>query len=159
MGILFLETGSNARPSQVYYDRDYSAFCYNESKPVGLEGNLGDTRWLHWTCITISPLSENAAQMCRQAIATANEMGVTVSCDINYRDNLWNYGKTATEVMSELVAKSDVILGNKEDCEKVFGIKPLGFDAEQTKGQVEQTSFASVCKQMMGRFPRCKRKW
>ena len=59
--------------------------------------------------------------------------------------------------MSELVAKSDVILGNEEDCEKVFGIKPLGFDAEQTKGQVEQTSFASVCKQMMGRFPRCKK--
>ncbi len=51
------------------------------------------------------PCQKNAAQMCRQAIATANEMGVTVSCDINYRDNLWNYGKTATEVMSELVAK------------------------------------------------------
>lgn len=157
MGILFLETGSNARPSQVYYDRDYSAFATMSPNQLDWKEILGDTRWLHWTGITPA-LSENAAQMCRQAIATANEMGVTVSCDINYRDNLWNYGKTATEVMSELVAKSDVILGNEEDCEKVFGIKPLGFDAEQTKGQVEQTSFASVCKQMMGRFPRCK-KW
>mgnify|MGYP001755486304 FL=1 len=78
MGILFLETGSNVRPSQVYYDRDYSAFATMSPNQLDWKEILGDTRWLHWTGITPA-LSENAAQMCRQAIATANEMGVTVT--------------------------------------------------------------------------------
>mgnify|MGYP000161109069 CR=1 FL=1 len=82
---------------------------------------------------------------------------MTVSCDINYRGNLWRYGKTAAEVMSEMVAGSDIILGNEEDCEKVFDIKPQNFDATNIGGQVDQSSFISVCQQMMQKFPRCKK--
>ena len=97
------------------------------------------------------------ASLDRYNSCTVSAIGRTVSCDINYRGNLWNYGKEASEVMPELVAGCDIILGNEEDCEKVFAIKPQDFDANQTNGQIEQSSFISVCKQMMKKFPRCKK--
>lgn len=156
MGILYLETGSNARPSKVYYDREDSALATIREGSVDWQDIMRDAAWFHWTGITPA-LSENAAKECLKAIRTANEMGVTVSCDINYRGNLWRYGKSASEVMPELVAGSDIILGNEEDCEKVFGIKPMDFDAAKTEGAVDQSSFVSVCRQMMERFPRCKK--
>lgn len=156
MGILYLETGSNARPSKVFYDREDSSIATVEQGSIDWKEILKDADWFHWTGITPA-LSENAAAECLNAINTANELGVTVSCDINYRGNLWRYGKTAAEVMPEMVAGSDIILGNEEDCEKVFGIKPHGFDAANTGGKVDQGCFISVCQQMMQKFPRCKK--
>lgn len=156
MGILYLETGSNARPSKVYYDREDSSIATVAPGSIDWKEILKDATWFHWTGITPA-LSANAAAECLKAIKTANELGVTVSCDINYRGNLWKYGKTAAEVMPEMVAGSDIILGNEEDCEKVFGIKPKDFDAAKTNGNVDQSSFLNVCQQMMDRFPRCKK--
>ena len=156
MGILYLETGSNARPSKVYYDREDSSIATVAPGCIYWKEILKDATWFHWTGITPA-LSANAAAECVKAIKTANELGVTVSCDINYRGNLWKYGKTAAEVMPEMVAGSDIILGNEEDCEKVFGIKPKDFDAAKTNGNVDQSSFLNVCQQMMDRFPRCKK--
>lgn len=156
MGILYLETGSNSRPSKVYYDRENSSIATIESGSVNWEEILKDADWFHWTGITPA-LSESAANECKKAIIVANELGVTVSCDINYRGNLWNYGKTAEKVMPELVSGCDVILGNEEDCEKVFGIKPESFDVNKTDGKIDQRIFISVCRQMMKKFPRCKK--
>lgn len=156
MGVLYLETGSNARPSKVYYDREDSSIATVEPGSINWKEILKNATWFHWTGITPA-LSANAASECLKSIKTANELGVTVSCDINYRGNLWKYGKTASEVMPEMVAGSDIILGNEEDCEKVFGIKPKDFDASKTNGNVDQSSFLSVCQQMMERFPRCKK--
>lgn len=156
MGILYLETGSNARPSKVYYDREDSSIAAIEPGSIDWKEILKDATWFHWTGITPA-LSANAAAECLKAIKAANELGVTVSCDINYRGNLWKYGKTAAEVMPEMVVGSDIILGNEEDCEKVFGIKAKDFDAAHTNGTVDQSSFLSVCQQMMKRFPRCKK--
>jgi len=84
-------------------------------------------------------------------------MGITVSTDLNYRKNLWKYGKSASEVMPALVEGCDVIIGNEEDAEKVFGIKPEGFDVTQTSGEVNAAEFESVCTQMMKKFPRAKK--
>lgn len=156
MGILYLETGSNARPSKVYYDREDSSIATVQQGSINWKDVLKDADWFHWTGITPA-LSENAAAECLKAIQTANELGVTVSCDINYRNNLWCYGKTAADVMPQMVAASDIILGNEEDCEKVFCIKPQAFNAEKTNGLVNQSSFRSVCEQMMQMFPRCKK--
>ena len=156
MGILYLETGSNARPSKVYYDREDSSIARVVPGSIDWKEILKDADWFHWTGITPA-LSSNAASECLKAIRVANELGVTVSCDINYRGNLWMYGKTAAEVMPEMIAGSDVILGNEEDCEKVFGIKPKDFDASRTDGNIDQNSFISVCQQMMDMFPRCKK--
>ena len=156
MGILYLETGSNARPSKVYYDREGSSFATIAPGCINWHEILSDASWFHWTGITPA-LSENGAAECLKAIQVANQLGVTVSCDINYRDNLWHYGKTAAEVMPNMVAGSDIILGNEEDCEKVFGIKPKNFDASHSGGEIDANTFLSVCQQMMRRFPRCKK--
>ena len=156
VGIYFLETGAVARGSKVIYDRANSAIAEIKPGMVDWRKALEGADWFHWTGITPA-LSQGAADACLEAIKTANEMGVKVSCDLNYRKKLWKYGKTAAEVMPALVEGCDLILGNEEDAEKEFGIKPEGFDAEKTGGEIDQTRFESVCRQLMARFPRCKK--
>ena len=156
LGIYFLETGAVARPSKVVYDRAYSAISEIKPGMIDWEEVFRDAQWFHWTGITPA-LSQGAADACLEAIRVANRMGVTVSTDLNYRKNLWKYGKTASEIMPALVEGCDVILGNEEDAEKVFGIKPEGSDVTRTGGEVNAAEFESVCTQLMKRFPRAKK--
>ncbi|MBR6757157.1 MAG: sugar kinase [Bacteroidaceae bacterium] len=156
IGIYFLETGAVARPSKVIYDRAGSAIAEIKPGMIDWREVFRDAKWFHWTGITPA-ISQGAADVCLEAIKIANEMGVTVSCDLNYRKNLWKYGKTASEVMPALVEGCDIVLGNEEDAEKVFGIKPEGFDVTQTAGEVNAAEFESVCTQLMSRFPRIKK--
>ena len=138
LGIYFLETGAVARASKVVYDRAHSAISEIQPGMVNWEEVFKDASWFHWTGITPA-ISQGAADACLEAIQVANRMGIPVSCDLNYRKNLWKYGKMASEVMPELVAGCDVILGNEEDAEKVFGIKPEGFDVTATNGKLYQS--------------------
>jgi 2-dehydro-3-deoxygluconokinase len=154
LGIYFLETGAVSRGSKVVYDRAHSAVSEIESGMIDWDAVFKDATWFHWTGITPA-ISQNAAEVCLEAIKKANELGITVSCDLNYRKNLWKYGKTAGELMPELVAGTDIVLGNEEDAEKVLGIKPEGVDV--TGGHVEGAAYESVSKQIMERFPRCKK--
>ena len=156
LGIYFLETGAVARASKVVYDRAHSAIAEIKPGMIDWDEVLKGADWFHWTGITPA-LSQGAADACLEAIQAANRLGVTVSCDLNYRKNLWKYGKQASEIMPELVAGCDVILGNEEDAEKVFGIKPEGFDVAQTNGEVNAAEFESVCTQLMKRFPRAQK--
>ncbi|MDR1814071.1 MAG: sugar kinase [Tannerella sp.] len=155
-GIYFLETGAVARSSKVVYDRAHSSIATIEKGMLDWEAIFADAGWFHWTGITPA-LSQSAADVCLEAIQTANRLGVIVSCDLNYRKNLWKYGKHASEVMPALVEGCDIVLGNEEDCEKVFGIKPEGFNVATTGGDVDAAMFESVCKQMTVRFPRAKK--
>lgn len=156
LGIYFLETGAVARPSKVVYDRANSSIATIKPGDIDWKKVLEGADWFHWTGITPA-LSQGAADVCLEAIKAANAMGITVSCDLNYRKNLWKYGKKASEVMPALVEGSDVILGNEEDADKVFGIKPEGFDVTSTGGQIDQRRFQSVGEQLMKRFPRAKK--
>ncbi|MDR2843795.1 MAG: sugar kinase, partial [Candidatus Symbiothrix sp.] len=156
VGIYFLETGAVARASKVVYDRANSAIAEIEPGMVNWREIFKDAQWFHWTGITPA-LSQGAADACLEAIKVANELGITVSTDLNYRKNLWKYGKTASEIMPALVEGCDIILGNEEDAEKVFGIKPEGFDVSHTDGDVNANEFESVCTQLMKRFPRAKK--
>jgi 2-dehydro-3-deoxygluconokinase len=156
VGIYFLETGAVARASKVVYDRANSAIFDIKPGMIDWDAVFKDAQWFHWTGITPA-ISQGAADVCLEAIKAANERGITVSTDLNYRKNLWKYGKTASEVMTLLVEGCDVILGNEEDAEKVFGIKPEGFDVANTGGEVDSKEFESVCTQMMKRFPRAKK--
>ena len=156
LGIYFLETGAVARPSKVVYDRAHSAISEIQPGMIDWGKVLAGADWFHWTGITPA-ISQGAADVCLEAVKAANRLGVTVSCDLNYRKNLWKYGKKASEVMPELVACSDIILGNEEDADKVFGIKPEGFDVTATGGQVDQKRFQSVGEQLMAKFPRAKK--
>jgi 2-dehydro-3-deoxygluconokinase len=153
IGIYFLETGAVARASKVIYDRAESSIARIEPGMVNWREALKDAQWFHWTGITPA-LSQSAADSCLEAVKMANELGITVSCDLNYRKNLWKYGKPASEIMPALVEGCDIILGNEEDAEKVFGIKPESFDVARTGGEVDAAEFESVCKQLQKRFPR-----
>lgn len=156
VGIYFLETGAVARASKVVYDRAHSSISTIETGMIDWDAVFDGAQWFHWTGITPA-LSQGAADVCLEAIKAANRLGITVSCDLNYRKNLWKYGKTASEVMPALVEGCDVVLGNEEDAEKVFGIKPKGFDVTQTDGHVDSAAFESVCLQLKERFPRTKK--
>ncbi len=156
MGIYFLETGAVSRGSKVIYDRAHSAIAEIEKGMIDWKEVLKEATWFHWTGITPA-ISQGAAEVCLEAIKAANELHIPVSCDLNYRKNLWKYGKTAAEVMPEMVAGCDIILGNEEDAEKVFGIKPEGFDVTATGGAIDSSKFESVCTQLMQRFPKAKK--
>ena len=152
LGIYFLETGAVARPSKVVYDRAHSSISTIERGMIDWDKVFEGADWFHWTGITPA-ISASAAEVCLEACQAANRLGITVSCDLNYRKNLWKYGKSASEIMPALVECCDVILGNEEDAEKVFGIKPEGFDVTATEGKVDSAAFRSVCEQLMARFP------
>ncbi|MEN9443474.1 MAG: hypothetical protein RIS47_364 [Bacteroidota bacterium] len=154
VGIYFLEAGAVSRASKVVYDRAYSSIATIELGMIDWDAVFEGATWFHWTGITPA-ISQSAADVLKQAIAVANAKGITVSTDLNYRKNLWQYGKTPGEVMPELVAGCDVVLGNEEDAEMVLGIKPEGVNI--TGGHVEGAAYESVSRQIMAEFPRVKK--
>jgi len=154
IGIYFLESGAVSRSSNVIYDRAGSSIANLDPGIIDWDKVLEGVKWFHWTGITPA-ISEGAALACEEAIAAANRKGITVSTDLNFRKNLWKWGKKASEVMPDLVKGCDIILGNEEDAEKVFGIHPKGTDV--TSGKVDANAYESVCKQLMARFPKAKK--
>lgn len=153
LGIYFLETGAVMRGSQVVYDRANSSLATIKSGMVDWEDVFRDATWFHWTGITPA-ISEGAAMVCLEAVEAARKMGVTVSCDLNYRAKLWKWGKTAGEVMEQLVANCDVAIGNEEDAEKVFGIKAP--ESDVNTGKVSSEQYAHVCDGLHKKFPNLK---
>ena len=156
VGIYFLETGAVARASKVVYDRANSAIAEIKPGMIDWEEVFSDAQWFHWTGITPA-ISQGAADVCLEAINAANRLGITISTDLNYRKNLWKYGKKASEIMPELVEKCEVILGNEEDAEKIFGIKPENFEVAHTAGEINAADYESVCIQLKQRFPKAKK--
>ncbi|MFV0289339.1 MAG: PfkB family carbohydrate kinase [Mangrovibacterium sp.] len=154
LGIYFLETGAVSRASKVVYDRAHSSVAEIKVGMIDWNKVFEGADFFHWTGITPA-ISQGAADVCLEAIKKANELGVTVSCDLNYRKNLWNYGKTAGEVMPALVAGTDIVLGNEEDAAMVLDIHPEGVDV--TGGHVDGAAYESVSKQIMAKFPRVKK--
>lgn len=154
LGIYFLETGAVNRAGNVVYDRAYSAISQIKKGTINWDKVFEGATWFHWTGITPA-LSEGAAKVCLEAIEKAVEKGITVSCDLNYRKKLWNYGKNAQEIMPELVAGCDIVLGNEEDAEKALGIKTAGVDVEA--GKVSHDAYQPVMQQIMDRLPKVKK--
>ncbi len=155
LGIYFLEMGAVSRGSKVIYDRSHSGMASIRAGMVDWEKVFQDAQWFHWTGITPA-ISQGAAEACWEAIQMANRMGVTVSCDLNYRKNLWQYGKKPSEVMPALVEGCDIILGNEEDADKHFGLRPEQVDVTQGD-TVNAQAYLSVMKQLMQRFPKAKK--
>lgn len=154
MGIYYLETGAVSRASKVIYDRAHSSVSEIKPGMIDWTNIFKDASWFHWTGITPA-ISQSAADVCLEALKAASAMGITISCDLNYRKNLWKYGKSAIEVMPDLVKYSNVILGNEEDAEKALGIKPLGVNVEN--GEVDAEAYLSVSQQIMSKFPQAEK--
>ena len=158
LGIYFLETGAVSRGSKVVYDRANSAISEIKPGMIDWASVFEDVAWFHWTGITPA-ISQGAADVCLEAVKMANKLGITLSTDLNYRAKLWNYceDQHREAVMTELTSYCDIVLGNEEDAEMHFGIKPDGI-AVQTQGHaVKAEAFLSVCKQMMEKFPQAKK--
>jgi 2-dehydro-3-deoxygluconokinase len=153
LGIYFLEMGAAQRGSKVIYDRAHSAMATIERGMINWREVFADADWFHWTGITPA-ISAGAADTCLEAIQTAREMGLIVSCDLNFRRNLWKWGKKAGEVMPNLVGCCDVAIGNEEDAHKVFGISAP--DTNVALGMVEADKYRVVCEELGRRFPNLK---
>lgn len=148
VGIYYLEKGASQRPSNVIYDRAHSAI--SEATPDDFDWNaiFDGYDWFHFTGITPA-LNDTLASITLEAAKEAKRLGLTVSCDLNYRSKLWSPQK-ANEVMSELMPWVDVLIANEEDSEKVFGIKNQHSDIE--KGTLSHDDYQNVAKQLVSRF-------
>lgn len=153
IGIYFLETGAAQRGSKVIYDRANSSFATIQTGMIDWKKVFEGADWFHCTGITPA-VSQGATEVCREALLVARKMGLTVSTDLNYRAKLWKWGKSAGEVMTDLVGMCDVALGNEEDAEKVFGIKAP--EADVTAGKVEADHYRYVCEKLNKKFPSLK---
>ena len=149
VGIYYLETGANQRPSKVVYDRAGSSICEAQPGDFDWQTVFAGAKWLHITGITPA-LSESAAALSLEAVRAAKENGVTVSCDFNYRGKLWKYGKTAPEVMSELVKYVDVGIANEEDCQKSLGIT---VDVDVESGDLDTTKYEALSAKVLEQYP------
>ncbi|HEX6536042.1 MAG TPA: sugar kinase [Gemmatimonadaceae bacterium] len=149
VGIYYLETGANQRASKVVYDRAGSALAAARPGDFDWSAILAGADWFHVSGVTPA-VSAGAAELCLEAVRRAREMGVTVSCDYNYRKNLWRWGKRAPEVMRELVSHVQVGIANEEDCQKALGIE-LGVDVHA--GTLDRDRYAALAERVLTEFP------
>jgi 2-dehydro-3-deoxygluconokinase len=154
MGTYYYEAGANQRPSRVVYDRQHSSIMDTPLEAYDWPALLEGAGWFHMTGITPA-LSANAACVALQAVKTAHDMGLTVSCDYNYRKNLWKYGKTASEVMREIVQFVDVGIANEEDCQYALGITNQGgrWEKDLETGELDPGRYHELCESVLQAYP------
>jgi len=154
LGIYFLETGSNQRPSVVLYDRNHSSMTDIGLNIFNWDTVFAGADWFHISGITPA-ISQSAADLSLQAVRAAKEHGVTISCDYNYRGKLWKYGKKAPEVMRQLVALIDVGIANEEDCQLSLGITVEDANKKQhaTNDELDLARYEALCKKVCATFP------
>lgn len=128
MGLYYLEKGASQRPSKIIYDRKYSAIALAQRSEFDWDNIFDGVGWFHWSGINPA-LSSNMIEICKDACKAAKSKGITISCDLNYRKNLWN-SDVAQKIMTELISYVDVCIANEEDADKVLGIKAEQNDVE-----------------------------
>jgi len=152
MGIYYLEAGANQRASKVVYDRAYSAMALAKPGDVDWDKAFEGVGWFHITGITPA-ISETAMELSLESVKEAKNRGITVSCDLNFRKNLWKYGKKAPEVMREMAKYVDVAIGNEEDCQKSLGIN---VDVDVESGQLDISKYEALSKAVLEQYPNMK---
>ena len=152
LGVYFLETGANQRPSKVIYDRADSSIALAKPGDFDWDAVLEGATWFHITGITPA-ISQGAADLSIEVVRKAKEKGVTVSCDYNFRKKLWKYGKSAPEVMREIVKFVDVGIANEEDCQKSLGVT---VDVDVESGELDTDKYKALAEKMLAEFPNLK---
>ena len=155
MGIYYLETGAVQRPSKVIYDRVGSTIAEAKPGDIDWESVFEGATWFHLTGITPA-ISQGAADLSLEAVKAAKKLGVHVSCDLNYRKNLWKYGKRADEVMTELVRYVDTVIANEEDFQKSLGLSAESSSAVE-EGQIDVELYKKIASTAMEKYPNIKR--
>jgi len=149
IGVYFLESGSNQRASKVTYDRAGSSIAAAKPGDFDWDAILKGAGWLHISGVTPA-ISASAAAVSLDAVKAARSKGITVSCDYNYRKNLWRYGKKAPEVMREIVSNASIGIANEEDCQKALGIE---IDADVSKGKLDIERYSRLAEKVLSEFP------
>jgi 2-dehydro-3-deoxygluconokinase len=152
MGVYYVESGSNQRPSKVIYDREHSTIAVSEKGDIDWDRVFDNAKWLHVTGITPA-VSAHACELFMDALKVAKTKSLTVSCDLNYRKALWKYGKTAEEVMREAVKYVDICIANEEDCQKTLGIIS---DADVTSGALSEEVYKTLGDKVLLEYPNLK---
>jgi 2-dehydro-3-deoxygluconokinase len=150
LGVYFLENGSNQRPSRVTYDRTGSSIASARAADFDWDAVFADADWFHVTGVTPA-ISATAADLSIAAAKTARERGLTVSCDFNYRKNLWKYGKRAPDVMRELVGFATIGVANEEDCQNALGIDA---DVNVERGDLAHEKYRALAEKVLAAFPK-----
>ena len=153
LGIYFLENGANQRPSRVTYDRSGSSISTARAADFDWDAIFDGADWFHITGVTPA-ISALAAELSIAAARAARDRALTVSCDYNYRKNLWRYGKSAPEVMRELVGLATVGIANEEDCQKALGID---IDVDVKAGVIEHEKYRALADRVLTTFPNLER--
>lgn len=156
MGIYFMETGAAFRNSNVVYDRAGSSFSTIRPGMIDWKEVFGDACWFHWSGVAAA-LSQESADACLEALQVADRMGLTISCDLNFRKNLWKYGRKAAEVMEPLVQFSDVIFASEPEYKEILGVTPVGFKATGTDYCMDLDAFREMGEKVCSLVPRCKK--
>lgn len=151
MGLYFMEEGVSVRGGNIIYDRKGSSFCDVDATTFDWDKILDGADWFHWTGITPG-VSVGAAIACAEAVKAANDKGITVSCDLNYRSKLWKYGVDPKEIMPELISGCHVVLANEEDVSKYLGLTPKA-DQYQSKHVFGDRSYEFVSKSIIDIYP------
>jgi len=149
MGVYFVEAGANQRPAKVLYDRDQSAIALAKAGSIDWQQALQNVTWFHITGITPA-ISESAAELALESLKAARARGIRISCDLNYRKNLWKWGKPAGEVMPELVRLVDVCIANEEDCQKCINVQ---VDIDVESGHLEREKYQELCERVLASYP------
>ncbi len=151
MGIYFLESGAVQRPIKVIYDRANSSIALSEPGDIDWDKCFKGANWFHITGITPA-ISQGACELAIESVKAAKHLGLTVSTDLNYRKNLWKYGKTAGEIMPELVRYTDVVIANEEDVQKALGISAKSAEGAE-EGKLDTALYETLCKQVTDAYP------
>lgn len=152
MGIYYLESGANQLPSKVVYDRAYSAIALAKPDDVNWDDVFKDVEWFHITGITPA-ISEGAMLLSLESVKAARAKGITVSCDLNYRKNLWKYGKKAGQVMREIANYVDVAIANEEDVQKSLEISA---DVDVVSGELDRAKYRALGDKVLAAYPNMK---
>jgi 2-dehydro-3-deoxygluconokinase len=152
MPVYYVENGANQRPSKVVYDRDYSAIALAKPGDVNWDTVFAGAGWFHITGITPA-ISATAADLALESVEKAQAAGLTVSCDLNYRKNLWKWGKPAAEVMQQVVKHVDIAIANEEDCQMALGVKA---DVDVHSGKLDRNAYRGLAEKVLSQFPRLK---
>ncbi|MGI6618112.1 MAG: PfkB family carbohydrate kinase [Saccharofermentanales bacterium] len=151
-GIYYVEGGANQLPSRVIYDRSGSAIALAKLGDIDWNNAFEDIDWFHITGITPA-ISEGAMALSLESVKEAKERGITVSCDLNYRKNLWKYGKRAAEVMREMVRFVDVVIANEEDVQKSLEIT---VDVDVESGELDREKYRLLSDKVLKDYPNMK---
>lgn len=153
LGLLFIESGANQKPSKVIYDRKYSAFSQERFNKEYFKNALSGSNWLHWSGITPGT-SQISIQNIINALEVAKDLNMKISCDLNYRNKLWDFGVNCNDIMPDLLTNANIIMGNEEDATLMLGLKSKNNCIGN--GKIQLAVYKDICKEIFDKYAKCE---